>query len=72
MPRESELPSARVLAALKERIESGELEAGEQMPSLRAISEEFGVSQTTAKKVIQLLAEEGLVEVKPRWGTFVR
>jgi GntR family transcriptional regulator len=62
----------RVFSALKDKIESGELGAGEQMPSLRQISEDYGVSQSTAKKAIQQLADEGLVEIKPRWGTFVR
>ncbi len=72
MPRDSELPSERVFAALKDKIESGDLQPGEQMPSLRKISEDYGVSQTTARKVIDALAREGLVEIKPRWGSFVR
>jgi DNA-binding GntR family transcriptional regulator len=42
------------------------------MPSLRKISEDYGISQTTARKVIDALAREGLVEIKPRWGSFVR
>ena len=72
MPRDSELPSERVFAALKDKIESGALQPGEQMPSLRKISEDYGISQTTARKVIDALAREGLVEIKPRWGSFVR
>jgi GntR family transcriptional regulator len=61
-----------VFAALKDKIESGVLQPGEQMPTLRQISEEYGVAQTTARKVIDALAREGLVEIKPRWGSFVR
>jgi DNA-binding GntR family transcriptional regulator len=61
-----------VFAALKDKIESGALQPGEQMPSLRKISEDYGISQTTARKVIDALAREGLVEIKPRWGSFVR
>jgi GntR family transcriptional regulator len=61
-----------VFAALKDKIESGEFQPGEQMPSLRKISEDYSVSQTTARKVIDALAREGLVEIKPRWGSFVR
>ena len=44
---------------------------GEQMLTLIKISEEYGISRTTAQKVINALAEAGLVEIKPRWGTFV-
>jgi Mn-dependent DtxR family transcriptional regulator len=40
--------------------------------SLRKISEDYRVSQTTARKVSEALASEGLVEIKPRWGSFVR
>jgi DNA-binding GntR family transcriptional regulator len=72
VPRDSELPSERVFAALKDKIESGDLQPGEQMPSLRKISEDYRISQTTARKVIDALAREGLVEIKPRWGSFVR
>lgn len=61
-----------MFAALKEKIESGELQPGEQMPTLRQISEDYEIAQTTARKVIDALAREGLVEIKPRWGTFVR
>jgi DNA-binding FadR family transcriptional regulator len=61
-----------VYAALKDKIESGVLLPGEQMPSLRKISEDYGISQTTARKVIEALARDGLVEIKPRWGSFVR
>jgi len=61
-----------VHAALKEKIESGELAVGEQIPSLDKIAREYGISRTTAKKVVQQLADEGLVEIKPRWGSFVR
>ncbi len=71
MARSSELPSIRVFEALRTKIESGELLPGEQMPSLVKISEEYRVSRTTAQKAMQLLAEAGLVEIKPRWGSFV-
>ncbi len=72
MPRDYDLPSQRVFDALKQRIESGELEVGSQMPSMDTIAAEYKISRTTARKVIQQLAAEGYVEVKPRWGTFVR
>lgn len=72
VPRSPELPFDRVSADLRAKIESGELAVGDQMPTLRKISEDYRVSQTTAKKVIEALARDGLVEIKPRWGTFVR
>ena len=65
------MPFERVFSALKEKIENGELLPGEQMPTLIKISEEYGISRTTAQKVINARAEAGFVEIKPRWGTFV-
>jgi DNA-binding GntR family transcriptional regulator len=65
------MPFERVFSALRDKIESGELLPGEQMPTLVKISEEYGISRTTAQKVISALAEAGFVEIKPRWGTFV-
>jgi hypothetical protein len=32
---------------------------------------EYGISRTTAQKVIRALADQGLVDIKPRWGVFV-
>ena len=65
------MPFDRVFSALRDKIESGALLPGEQMPTLVKISEEYGISRTTAQKVINALAEGGFVEIKPRWGTFV-
>lgn len=65
------MPFERVTAALRAKIENGDLLPGEQMPTLIKISEEYGISRTTAQKVIRALAAEGLVDIKPRWGVFV-
>ena len=45
---------------------------GEQVPSLDKISATYNVSRVTARRALKALADEGLVEIKPRWGTFVR
>ena len=72
MPRPSDFPYLTVAADLREKIASGEMLPGEQVPSLDKISESYKVSRTTARRALAVLAEEGLIEVKPRWGTFVK
>jgi len=61
----------RVAADLREKITNGELLPGEQVPSLDRLAETYSISRTTARRAIQLLVNEGLVESRPRWGVFV-
>ncbi len=72
MTRTPDFPYLRVAADLREKIESGEMLPGEQVPSLDKISATYNVSRVTARRALKALADEGLVEIKPRWGTFVR
>jgi DNA-binding GntR family transcriptional regulator len=56
--------------ALKQAILSNLLHPGERL-NVESLSRKLGVSLTPVRHAIQLLAQEGLVEVKPRSGTFV-
>lgn len=69
-PRERQPPSVRVEAALRQRIETGEWASGDALPSIAALADQYGVSRATAAKAVRRLAEDGLVEVVPQWGTF--
>jgi hypothetical protein len=59
----------QVAGLLRARIESGELTA--RLPSLRTITQEYGVSHITAEKAVQSLREAGLVVTVVGRGTFV-
>ena len=65
------LPSVRVTAIIRERIESGELAPGAMVPSIVALHQEFGIAKTTARKVLAQLRAEGLIVTTPGWGSFV-
>ena len=69
--RRAEPPYRAISAALRERIRSGEWLPGEQIPSVRQIAEEYGVSIGTARRATAVLAEERLVVVTPSWGAFI-
>lgn len=56
---------------LRERIHTGELAAGTQLPSERDLSEQHGISRMTVRQAIAYLEREGLLIVKPGLGTFV-
>ncbi|WP_433256841.1 TetR/AcrR family transcriptional regulator C-terminal domain-containing protein [Streptosporangium sp. CA-135522] len=64
-------PYARIAAEIRRRITAGELRPGEQVPSTRAITREWGVAIATATKALNALREEGLVRAVPGVGTVV-
>lgn len=64
-------PYQRIVEDLKERIASGDLKAGDHVPSARAITREWGVAIATATKVLAALRQEGLTRVVPGVGTVV-
>jgi DNA-binding GntR family transcriptional regulator len=59
-----------VHASLRQAILSSLLRPGERL-NVHALAEQLGVSLTPVRNAIQLLAAEGLIEVRPRSGTFV-
>ena len=63
--------SARIVAELRRRIASGELTAGDRVPSTRQITRDFGVAMATATKALAVLRRDGLVRALPGIGTVV-
>jgi DNA-binding GntR family transcriptional regulator len=61
---------ARVIDDMRRRIIKGDIEPGAPLSEL-ALAEEFGVSRTPVREALKQLQTEGLVEIRPRVGTFV-
>ncbi|MBY0373797.1 MAG: GntR family transcriptional regulator [Bryobacteraceae bacterium] len=59
-----------VHTALKQAILSSVLRPGERL-NVHELADQLGVSLTPVRNAVQLLEAEGLVEVRPRSGTFV-
>ena len=68
----SALPSAASLVyeAMRQRILALELPPGQRLNE-HELAATFGVSRTPVHEAVQRLTDEGLVEVRPRSGTFV-
>ena len=66
-----ETPSEQITAIVRGRIASGDYAAGTRMPSTTTLAQEFGVATRTVRKALAPLADEGLIETRPGWGTFV-
>jgi len=56
---------------LREQIESGQLEPGQQLRTEFDLRDHYGASRNTVRDAIKWLANLGLVETKPGQGTFV-
>ncbi len=53
----------QLIDQLRERIVSGELQAGDQLPSAAALGRAWGVSRNTAARVVAALVREGRLSV---------
>jgi GntR family transcriptional regulator, arabinose operon transcriptional repressor len=61
----------QIYSALLTRIKTGELAAGEALPSERQIAEDYGVARLTVVKALDLLARDNLISKQHGRGTFV-
>jgi len=64
-------PYRQIAAVLRARIQSGEYQAGQRLPSINHLMQEYGVAHLTANKALRLLVAEGLAELSPGMGFYV-
>lgn len=50
----------------------GHFQSGDRLPPERTLAENFGVSRSSIRKAIQMLADKGLLESRQGDGTYVR
>jgi DNA-binding GntR family transcriptional regulator len=62
----------QVADILRTGIERGVYAPGRPVPSETQLSQEHGINRLTARKAVRVLVTEGLVEVVPGRGAFVR
>jgi DNA-binding GntR family transcriptional regulator len=61
----------RIAADLRRRIEADELKAGQPVPSITTLCQEWGVARETAAHALTVLEGEGLVRRYPGRGYYV-
>lgn len=61
----------QIAARVRVAIASGDLSAGESLPSVRALSRELRVNPATVVQAYRDLAADGFVELRHGQGTFV-
>ena len=63
--------SDQLIQAVRRAILTGQLVPGDRFPSVRAMSQELGISPTTAHKVVAFLKDRGLLASRPGIGMVV-
>lgn len=61
----------QVVYAAQKAMITGQLRPGDPFPSVRALSKELKINPNTAHKVITQLVNQGLLEIRPGFGTVV-
>ena len=62
----------QVADGLEKLIVDDILQIGDKLPSVRVLSEEYGISMGTAFQAYYLLEAKGLIESRPKSGYYVR
>jgi DNA-binding GntR family transcriptional regulator len=62
---------AQIADDLREQIRKGRYSPGDRLPSVREMSEAYGVVRETIQRVLRILTDEGLVQSQSTRGTFV-
>ena len=65
-------PYRQVAETIRQRIRNGTYAPGRRLPSVNDLVQEFGVARTTAAKTLRLLVTEGLAELSPGMGYYVK
>lgn len=60
----------RLAARLRRQILAGEVAPGQRVPSITALSQEFGCARQTCGKAVRLLEHEGLLTFIPGLGYY--
>jgi GntR family transcriptional regulator len=56
---------------LREMITSGQIAPRQPMPSIKSITQQYGVAKGTAEKALGVLRDEGMVVTVPGRGIYV-
>jgi DNA-binding transcriptional regulator YhcF (GntR family) len=67
----AEPPFEQVRAQLEAQIRSGDLPAGERLPTVRRLADDLGIAANTVARAYRELEQAGLIATRGRAGSFV-
>jgi DNA-binding transcriptional regulator YhcF (GntR family) len=60
-----------VAAYIRDRIRSGELRPGDQLPTVTQLAAELAVGRASVSRALRALEAEGLIVTRARWASWV-
>ena len=69
---EDEFLYAKIAGRIEKQVRQNILKSGDRLPSVRALSQEQGISISTAYKAYVELENIGLIEARPKSGYYVK
>jgi DNA-binding transcriptional regulator YhcF (GntR family) len=64
-------PFEQIRSQLAAHVESGALEPGDRLPTVRRLAEDLGVAVNTVARAYRELEQSGVIETRGRGGSFV-
>ena len=64
--------TAQVRSHILDQLEAGRLRGGDRVPSARDLAEDLGISFLKVQQAMETLAQDGVLEIRPRIGAFVQ
>src|SRR5215467_9286751 len=61
----------QITEQIEQQILRGDLRSGDRLPTERDLAEQFHVSRTAVREAMKILAQKGLVDMRPGRGTIV-
>ena len=61
----------QIAGQIEQQILGGELHSGDRLPTERELAEQFHASRTAVREAMKILAQKGLLEMRPGRGTIV-
>ncbi|MCW2787569.1 MAG: GntR family transcriptional regulator [Marmoricola sp.] len=64
-------PYEQIRAAIAADVDTGELQPGDRLPTVRRLDEDLGVATNTVARAFRELEQGGVIETRGRAGSFV-
>ena len=64
-------PYEQIRTQLAAHVDSGELQPGDRLPTVRRLAEDLGVAANTVARAYRELEQSGVIETRGRAGSFV-
>lgn len=61
----------QIVTRITARVDSGELQPGDRLPTVRRLAEDLGVATNTVARAYRELESTGVIETRGRAGSFV-